>query len=101
MSIREILLCAALLCASALPLAGCADRWSETAPDGTRFADAEPACRAQAQASARRQLPFAPLDWSRGMDPTGLPPDSRYDIERRETALCLKQKGFTMTREWQ
>lgn len=77
-------------------LSGCADHWSQTAPDGSRFEDVAPACRAKAHESAKRQLPFA-YDWQQG--PADFPPDSRRDIEDRETALCLQQRGFRLTRD--
>ncbi|MBU0858425.1 MAG: hypothetical protein KJ667_00675 [Alphaproteobacteria bacterium] len=76
-------------------VSACADRWSARGGDGALFTDVEPLCRAQARESAARQLRFGYVqDW----DLTGLPPDSRYDIERRETALCLQNKGFTLMR---
>jgi hypothetical protein len=78
-------------------VSGCVDQWSATAPDGTPFHEAELACRAKAQASALHQLPF---DYDRDPGPAGFPADSRRDIENRETALCLKQKGFTLKRSW-
>ena len=80
---------------TALLLSGCADRWSETAPDGSRFQDVEPVCRAKAHKSALHQLPF---DYDRDPGPAGFPADSRRDIENRETALCLKQRGFRLER---
>lgn len=80
-------------------LSACADRWSTHAKDGTPFNVAEPQCRAQAYESAKRQLPFYPFESQPG--PAGFPPDTIRDIESRETALCLKNRGFTMTREWQ
>lgn len=79
-------------------LSACADRWSTHAKDGTPFTVAEPQCRAQANQSAKRQLPFYPFESQPG--PAGFPPDTIRDIENRETALCLKNRGFTMTREW-
>lgn len=79
-------------------LSACADRWSTHAKDGTPFTVAEPQCRAQAYQSAKRQLPFYPFESQPG--PAGFPPDTIRDIENRETALCLKNRGFTMTREW-
>lgn len=79
-------------------LSACADRWSTHAKDGTPFTVAEPQCRAQAYQSAKRQLPFYPFESQPGS--AGFPPDTIRDIENRETALCLKNRGFTMTREW-
>ena len=79
-------------------LSGCVDRWSETSVDGRRFSDVEPLCRAQAERSAWRQLP-TDFDYLPG--PAGFPPDTREDIAYRETAMCLQNKGFTFTREWQ
>lgn len=80
-------------------LGGCADRWSSHAKDGTPLSVAQPECRAQAYQSAKRQLKFYPFETQPG--PAGFPPDTVRDIEYRETALCLKNRGFTMTREWQ
>ncbi len=80
-------------------LSACADRWSTHAKDGTPFSVAEPECRAKAYESAKRQLPFYPFESQPG--PAGFPPDTIRDIENRETALCLKNRGFTLTREWQ
>lgn len=79
-----------------LTLAACAERWSETGANGVRFQDAEPICRAEARASATRQLRF-PFDRDSG--PAGFPSDSRRDIERRETALCLQNQGFILSWE--
>lgn len=79
-----------------LPLSACADRWSATGADGTPYEVAEPQCRAQARASARRQMPF-PFEYRHG--PAGFPGDSIHDIERMETALCLQNRGFTLSRE--
>lgn len=90
---------AILLMGMLLVAGGCADRWSSHARDGTPLNVAEPQCRAQAYESAKRQLPFYPFESQPG--PAGFPPDTLRDIENRETALCLKNKGFTMTREWQ
>ena len=81
---------------TALAVTACADRWSAVGADGARFEDVMPVCRAQAAESARRQLPFF-YDYDYG--PPGMPPDSRRDIENRETAICLKQRGFTLHRE--
>ncbi len=88
-----------MLCVSVCILSACADRWSTHAKDGTPFNVAEPQCRAKAYESAKRQLPFYPFESQPG--PAGFPPDTIRDIEARETALCLKNRGFTMTREWQ
>ena len=82
---------------SALLLTGCVSYWSEVAPNGARFEDVEPVCRAQARESARDQLPF---EYDRDYGPAGFPPETRRDIENRETAWCLKQHGFRLTREW-
>jgi hypothetical protein len=78
-------------------LTACAEQWSATGSQGAKFQDVEPACRAKAHASALHQLPF-PYDRDAG--PAGFPPDTREDIERRETALCLEQHGFKLRREW-
>lgn len=86
-----------IMCLCALGFPACADRWSETAPDGARFADIEPICRAQAHRSALHQLPFS---YDRFAGPAGFPPDTRQDIENRETALCLQNHGFVLKREW-
>ena len=85
------------VCVALCLLSACADRWSSHAKDGTPLNVAEPECRAQAYASAKRQLPFYPFESQPG--PAGFPPDSLRDIESRETALCLKNRGFTLTRE--
>jgi hypothetical protein len=90
---------AALILSALVALSGCADRWSTHAKDGTPLSVAAPECRARAYESAKRQLPFYPFESQPG--PAGFPPDTLRDIEYRETALCLKNKGFTMTREWQ
>lgn len=79
-----------------LALPACTDRWSATAMDGTALSVAEPECRAIARESARRQMPFLQ---ERGVGFDGLLPDSTADIERREMALCLQNRGFKMTRE--
>lgn len=81
---------------ASLLLSGCVDRWSATGEGGVPFEQVAPMCRAQAEASARDQLPFF---YSRDYGPAGLP-DTRADIAARETALCLKQHGFTLSREW-
>lgn len=86
-----------LMIIALLLLTACAARWSAVAPNGSRFQDIEPLCRAQARESARHQLPFY---FDRDYGPAGFPPDTRRDIEERETAWCLKQHGFTLTREW-
>lgn len=78
-------------------LTACAERWSETGKGGIPLEKAEAACRAKAEESARNQLPF-PYDRQSG--PAGFPPDSRRDIIERETALCLKNSGFTLRRSW-
>lgn|GEM_PF-2793416 len=96
MTLRNKIPLALILLALCLP--GCVDRWSAAAPDGSLYADAEPECRARARDSAAGQLPFYPFEAHSG--PAGFPPDTRRDIENRETALCLKQRGFTLTREW-
>lgn len=80
-----------------LPLIACADRWSELGAGGAQFKDVEPVCRAKAHASAIQQLP-TPYDREYGA--AGVPPMTRRDIERRETARCLEGKGFTLSREW-
>lgn len=85
-----------LLLTPMILLSGCVDRWSEFSVDGTPLAVAEPECRAKARVSARRQLPF-PFDYNPG--PAGFPPDSAADIENRETALCLQNRGFRLMRE--
>ena len=85
------------LIAIATTVAGCTDVWSATGRDGLRLEKVEPVCREQARASAIRQLPF---DYDRDRGAAGTPPIDRHDIERRETARCLQDKGFTYTREW-
>lgn len=73
-------------------LSACAYVWSDTGTDGVHYTKVEPLCRAQARESAKRQLP-TPYD--RDYGPAGVPAISRHDIEERETARCLLDKGFT------
>lgn len=75
-------------------LSGCAYIWSDTGADGTPYTKAEPECRAKARESARQQLPD-PYD--RDYGPAGFPLIDRKDIEDRETARCLLDRGFTQT----
>ena len=78
-----------------LVLTGCTDTWSETAPDGTRYEDARPACEAKARASAEHQFRFNQTRlYLEGTN------DTRQDIARRETALCLENKGFKLKRNF-
>lgn len=86
----------ALLALTLLLCTQCSYHWTPKAADGTPLSTAESACRAKARASAKDQLPFG-YDYDRG--PAGVPADSIADIEKRETALCLKSKGFKLVRD--
>ncbi|MBI1326193.1 MAG: hypothetical protein GC136_00950 [Alphaproteobacteria bacterium] len=77
-------------------LAGCAQRWSEAAPDGTKLSDAYSECYQKAYISAKKQMPFY---HDRDFGPAGFPFETREKIAMRETALCLQQRGFTLEHE--
>ncbi len=79
-----------------LLVSGCATQWSDTGKDGVPFVVAEPLCREKARESARHQLPFG-AEWQSGA--ADFPPDSRHDIEARETSLCLMNRGFKLGRK--
>jgi hypothetical protein len=79
-----------------LLLSACATEWSDTGRDGMPFEEAALVCREKARQSARQQMPFGDA-WQQG--PAEFPPDSRHDIEERETNLCLMHKGFTLSRQ--
>lgn len=77
-------------------LTACTTTWSPYAADGTPLSVAEPQCRANAQEFARHQFRFG-SDYMPG--PAGFPPDTPRDVESREIAACLRNRGFTMTME--
>ena len=58
-----------------LTLGACTTEWSDTGKNGMPFEAA----------------------WQQG--PADFPPDSRHDIEQRETSLCLMNNGFTRERK--
>jgi hypothetical protein len=78
---------------SMLILTGCADEWSARSASGARFQDVEPVCRARAHLSAERQL-FPNYGYNDFGDN-----ETPKEIEDRETALCLEQHGFKLSRE--
>lgn len=84
-----------MLIGSLLIFTSCASHWSETNKQGDRITVVEPMCRDKAKASAIRQLPS---EFDRDYGPAGVPPIDRRDIENRETARCLQDKGFILTR---
>ncbi len=79
-----------------LTLGACTTEWSDTGKNGMPFEVAYPMCREKAQKSAAHQMPFGAA-WQQG--PADFPPDSRHDIEQRETSLCLMNNGFTRERK--
>ncbi len=81
---------------SVLSLSACATEWSDTGKGGIPFEEAAVICREKARQSAAQQMPFGSA-WQQG--PAEFPPDSRHDIEERETNLCLMNKGFTLSRK--
>lgn len=90
-----------LLAMTLLLCTQCSYRWSDTsATTGEPLPSALSACRAQAAESARKQAPlgFGFGIYSGGGVSMGASTDSAADIEKRETALCLKKKGFKMIR---
>lgn len=90
----KIILSLAAICL----LSACTETWSERSlTDGTPLGLAQMECRAKAQESVRRQMPIIRSGYMEG--PAGFPPDTPRSIEDRETALCLQNKGFKLTRD--
>lgn len=84
-----------LLISSLLILSACTETWSETGRDGMKLSPAMLECQAKARRSVERQFRFHQIEsYLPGTN------DSRHDIERRETAMCLQNKGFKLDRSF-
>lgn len=83
-----------LIIPALLILSGCTDVWSGQGRNGESLQTAMPECQAKARASAEHQFRFQQTEiYLEGTS------DTRSDIARRETALCLKNKGFKLSRK--
>lgn len=80
---------------SLVMLTACTETWSETGRDGMKLSPAMLECQAKARRSVDHQFRFH-------QNESYLPGtnDSRRNIERRETAMCLQTKGFKLDRSF-
>jgi len=65
--------------------------WTPTAPDGTQLSAAQTECSTLARENVRKYRPFNQRYYAGAAD---FPFDSPRDMEKRETELCLADKGF-------